>query len=132
MILIIKELFLASGVKRNQDGVSIPLKTLPYHPVKDADHIAFYCGYYQHYQKQCLFLHIHIDRKAYAHLQDTMHKVDTTAAVQSIYNLAEHWSLAATLMSTTNVEIEVISCKLVAGKVQFVYYENKLLFLFTI
>jgi len=124
--LDVNDLLQHISFKRNQDGVSIPLKTLPYHPVQDADHIAFYRGYYQHYREQCLSLHIHIDRKAYARLRDTMREQDATAAAQSIYNLAERRSLAATLTSTADVEIEeVISRKLVAGKVQFIYSENK-------
>ena len=104
--------------KRHQDGASVPLKALPYHPVKDIDHITLWRGYYQHYRDQCLSLHVHIDRKAYARIRDDMRQDSMTAKTRSIYDLTERRSLNMTVPSSSNMQIEeVISRKLEAGKV---------------
>lgn len=118
MSIDMDDLLQAISYKRNHDNVSVPLKSLPYHPVRDADHIALWRGYYQHFRNQCLSLHIHIDRKVYARLRDEMLRENTGADAQSIYDLTERQSLNTAIPSLSEVEIEeVISRQLVAGRV---------------
>jgi len=116
--LDVNDLLQYISYKRNQDGVSIPLKPLPHHPLKDSGRIALYRGYYQHYRDQCMSLYIHINRKTYACLRDNIREENAAAATQSIYHLAEHQSLAASFPSSSNAQIEeVVDRKVEAGKV---------------
>ncbi|KAJ6610780.1 hypothetical protein B0H10DRAFT_1953587 [Mycena sp. CBHHK59/15] len=47
---------------RNSSGQKIPLKSLPFHPVKDAERIALWHGYYEYFRLQCKLLHIPIEK----------------------------------------------------------------------
>ncbi|KAJ6628415.1 hypothetical protein B0H10DRAFT_1940587 [Mycena sp. CBHHK59/15] len=47
---------------RNSSGQKIPLKSLPFHPVKDAERIALWRGYYEYFRLQCKLLHIPIEK----------------------------------------------------------------------
>ena len=72
-------------------------------------------------------MHIHIDRKAYARLQDEMLEGYTDVNIQSIYDLAERHSLNTTDSSSSDVQIEeVISRKLEAGKVCIICHRDSL------
>jgi hypothetical protein len=94
--------------KRHQDGVSVPLKPLPYHPINDADHVNLYRGYYQYFREQCRSLLIHIDRKDYACVQDVMRQQDAAVKAQSIYHLSEHHLLNTFVSSSSDVSLLVL------------------------
>jgi hypothetical protein len=114
----VNDLLQKIAFQRNQDGLSVPLKPLPYHPIRDANHIALWRGYYQHYRNQCLSIYIPINRMAYKRLRDEMLEESTAANTQIVFDLTERQSLTTPIPVSSHVQIEeVISRKVEAGKV---------------
>lgn len=116
--------------KRNEDGVEVPLRPFPYHPIRDAEHIALYRAYYQHYRDQCKSLQIYISRKEYARIRDEMRSRNAAATAHSIYHPTERQSLAMSSLSSSNAQIEEVVDRIVdSGKVWFILFTEQLIYL---